>query len=558
MKKILLGLSLLFLFACGGGNDNKKEAPKDGTKVVKQMDENQELNIFLGTEPKTLDPARSTDSYSSSVLVLTNEGLLGAEADENGMDKLVPAGAESWSVSEDNLTWTFNLRKNAVWADGKQVTAHDYYYGIMRVLDPKVGSTYSFLLYPVKGAKAYNSGKGEKKDVGVKVIDDYTIQITLENPTPYFGQLAYFKVMYPQRKDIVEKYGEGYGSEGFHILSNGPYILKEWVHNNKVVLEKNPNYWNRDAFKLNKINELIVADENSRMNLLASGQVDMGSADKPEWIAQFNKTGEFTNARRYTLGTNYTLFNTTNEYFKNLKIRKAFSLAINRDELNKVMFNNNFDPAYGFVSKGIKIGDEEYRKVVPEPLKKMVAENPDPKALLIEGLKELGKDPDPSKVTIVYLSSGTASWHRKYSELMQQMLKKNLGINLKAEFVEWPVYQKRNQELDYDMGGQAWTGDYNDPNTFLDMWISSSNIVPNGWENAKYDELIAKAATTADENVRKECFAQAENILLYEDCVIAPTLYRVANNYYRNYVKNYKPTTVAPYNYKGVYIEGRE
>lgn len=289
-----------------------------------------------------------------------------------------------------------------------------------------------------------------------------------------------------------------------------------------------------------------------------NGQVDMGAASKPEWVEQFMKSGDFINIKRYALGTNYNLFNTKNEYFKNAKIRKAFILATDREELNKVMFNGTFEPAYGFVSKGILLGDKEYRTLVPGPIKKLAEENKDPKALLIEGLKELGKNPDPSQMTVTYLSSGTDSWARKYSEFMQQMYKTKLGVNIKAEFVEWPVYQKRNQELDYDMGGQAWTADYNDPNTFLDMWVSSANIVPNGWKNEKYDKLIEQAALTADNKEREELFKQAEEILLYEDAVISPTLYRTINNYCRKYVKNYNPATLGPYNYKGVYIEGRE
>lgn len=555
MKKVLLLLSMLFLFACGGTNEETKT---EDTKVAQEKTEKQELNLFLSNEPKTLDISRSTDVSSSEVLVMVNEGLVGAIADENGKETIVGAGAESWNTSEDGLTWTFNLRKDAKWADGKPVTAKDYYYGITRTLDPKVGSGYAFILFPIKNAKSYNDGKVALDEVGIKMKDDYTLEITLENPTPYFIDLAYFKVMYPQRQDVVEKYGEAYGSEGNQLLGNGPYILKEWVHNNKVVLEKNSNYWDKDSFKIDKINMLIVADENSRMNLIASGQVDIGVADKPEWIKQFMDSGDFYNSRRYALGTNYNTFNTTSRYFKNKKIRQAFTVALDREEINRVMFNGNFDGAYGWVSKGIQIGPEEYRTLVPGPLKKLIEENPDPRALLVEGLKELGEDPDPSKMTVTYLSSGTSSWSRKFSELLQQMLKEKLGVDLKAEFVEWPVYQKRNDELDYEMGGQSWIGDYNDPNTFLDMWTSYAGIVANGWKNPEYDRLLEAAGKTSDQKKRLEYFRQAENILLYEDTAISPTLYRVKNRYIRKYVKGFNPTTVAPYNYKGVYIEGRK
>lgn len=544
MKKVLLLLSMLFIFACGE-TDNSAKAPT------------QELKLFLGSEPKTLDPSTSTDSYSSSIQGLTNEGLVSAVSEKDGKEKIIPAGAESWKVSDDGLVWTFKLRENAVWADGKPVVAQDYYYGISRTLDPNTGSSYAFILYPIKNAKEFNEGHKGIEELGIKVIDDHTLQITLENPTPYFIDIAYFHVMYPQRQDVVEKYGEKYGSEAEQILSNGPFIMKEWIHSNKIIVEKNPTYWDKDSVKLDRINLVVVSDENSRMNLLASGQVDMGAVDKPEWLKQFKESGDFYTIRRYSLSTNYTTFNTKSRYLKNAKIRKAFALAMDREELNRVMFNNKFEPAYGWVSKGIQIGEKEYRDLVPGQVERLLKENPDPKALLVEGLKELGEDPDPANMTVTYLASGTSGWSRKYSELLQQMLKTKLGINLKADFVEWPIYQKRNKELDYEIGGQAWGADYNDPNTFLDMWISTAGIVNNGWSSPEYDELIAKAARTSNQEERLEYFKQAEDILIYKEMVICPTLYKMSNTFIRKYVKNYNPTLLAPYTYKGVYIEGR-
>lgn len=550
MKKVLLFLCMMMFFACG---EKEKETSAGSSEKDKQ-----ELTVFLRSEPKNLDLSRSTDSYSSEIFALTNEGLVAGAMNGKGEEIVVPSGAESWTTSPDGLTWTFKLRPDAVWADGKKVTAEEYVYGILRTLDPKVGSSYAFLLYPIKNSEKYNSGKGTPEEVGVKALDESTVEIQLEHPTPYFIQLAYFKVMYPQRKDMVEKYGDAYGSEGAHIMSNGPYLMKEWVHNNKVVVVKNPKYWDAKNHKLDQINMLIVMDENSRMNLLSNGQVDIGVANKPEWVKQFTDSGKFYNQKRYELATNYAYFNQNSKYFKNVKIRQAFSLALDRESINKVMFEGYNDPAYGFVSKGIQIGDKEYRSLVPGQLKGLMEKYPDPKVLLSEGLQELGMDPDPSKMTITYLSSGTDSWARKYAEFIQQMLKTKLGIEVNAEFVEWPVFQKRTDELDYEMAAMAWSGDYNDPNTFLDLWISSSKMVPTGWANAKYDELIKKAGETDDQSKRLEYFKEAEDILVAQETVVAPVLYRVKNSYIRNYVKDYNPTVIAPYNYKNVSIEGRK
>lgn len=554
MKKIFLLIVTLFLFACGKSEESEKKSSKESLK----MDKQQILDIFSEAEPKTLDASRSTDTYSSNILALTNEGLVGAKMNDSGIEEIVPAGAVSWEQSKDGLTWIFKLRKEAKWADGIPVTAKDYCYGIKRTLDPKVGSSYSFLLYPIKGAKEFNSGKIPEDGVGVKALDDYTLEIKLEAPTPYFLQIAYFKVMYPQREDIVKKYGDSYGAEGNHILSNGPYILKEWVHNSRIILVKNEKYWDETNYYLTQINALVVNDINSRMNLLASGQVDIGRADKPEWIKQFINSGEFFNIKRPALGTNYISFNQKNELFKNDKVRKAFNIALNRDELNKVLFNGVYEPAYGYVPKGIVVGDKEYRELVKEPIKKLLDENTDAKKLLEEGLKELGIDKNRENLEINFLISGTNSWSRKYAELLQQMLKKNLGIKLKGEFVEWPVFQKKTDELDYEIAGQAWIADYNDPNTFLDMWMTEAKIAPTGWSNKEYDSLIEKAAKTSNSEKRLDYFKKAENILLYKESVIAPILYRVNNIYVRKYVKNYSPTIIASYNYRKVYIKGKK
>ncbi|MGL6100515.1 MAG: peptide ABC transporter substrate-binding protein [Fusobacteriaceae bacterium] len=557
MRKVMYLALVSSLLLVGCGAEEKTEKNKEVAKEVSKS-EVQEFKTFLGAEPKTMDISKATDSYSSTVISLNNEGLVAAYVDDKGIESIVPAGAESWEISEDGMKYTFKLRKDATWSDGKKVTAHDYVYGMTRTLDPATGSLYAFLMSPIVGAEEYNSGKKGVEEIGVKALDDLTLEITLGKPTPYFLELGYFKVMFPQRKDIIEKAGDRYGSEADTLIANGPFILKEWVHNNKVVLEKNPTYWDKENVKLEKIEMVIVPDENARMNLMLNGQVDVGVASKPEWMDKFNQMGVFDFVSRSALGTNYTTFNTTSKYFKNPKIRKAFSMAVNREELNQVLFNGRFVPAYGWVAKGIQINGKEFREQVGEPLNQLLKSDTSAVDMLKDGLKELGLPEDPSLVTVNFLSSGTSEWSRKYAEYLQQMYKKNLGVDIKAEFVEWPVYQKRNDELDYEMGGQAWTGDYNDPNTFLDMWISTAGIVKNGWKSSEYDALIDKASKTANPEERLNYFKEAEKMLIVDEAVIAPTLYRMNSTFVRKYVKGYNPPTVpAVYNMKGVSIQGR-
>ncbi len=539
MKKIILIFITLFFFT-SYSNESKIKT--------------QTLNLFLGSEPKTLDLSISSDNYALEIISLINEGLVNVKNIDNE-DTVVPAGAESWTTSKDGLVWTFNLRKNSLWSDGKPVTAKDYYYGITRTLNPKTAASYAFILYPIKNAKNYNEGKIPVENIGIKVIDDFTLEVILENPTPYFLDLAYFRAMFPQREDFIMKYNDSHGSEHDKIIGNGPYILKKWVHNNMLSLEKNNNYWNEKNFKLDKINFLIVPDENSRMSLLLNGTIDIATVSKPEWMNTFEKSNKFNYLNNPSLGVNYNTFNTKSRYFKNLKIRQAVALAIDRNELNQIMFNGTYLPAYGWVSNGIQINGKEYRTLFPGPLKAIIDKNIDPKELFIQGLKELNEDPVLEKVTISFITTGTSPFHKKYSELLQGMLKKKLGINLKIEFLEWPVYQKRTQEMNYELGGQGSIADYNDPNSFLERWTSTTNFIPTGWSNKEYDTLIELARKTNNNDDRLEYFKRAETILIAEDTVIAPTLYRMNSIFIKKSLINYNPPKIGPYNYENVYLD---
>ncbi|WP_035291442.1 peptide ABC transporter substrate-binding protein [Clostridium sp. KNHs214] len=537
------------LIGCGSGSKDSASGSK--------MDKEQYLNLVLQAEPKTLDPSKGSDTYSSVVLTQVMEGLTRIEQDENGKDVIKPAGAEKWEHNENGTEWTFHLR-DYQWSDGKKVTAKDYEYGIKRTLDPKTGSTYAFLLSPIKNADEFNKGKAAADTVGVKAVDDKTLKITLKQPCAYFVDLTYFKVMHPQRQDIIEKAGEKYGSEANTMVFCGPFTIKEWTHQNQVVLEKNDKYWDKDKVKLSKATYKIIKDQNAMYNSLYNGELDSAGVSKPEWIKKFDATGKFQNIKGYVPTTNYTFFNTKDKLFSNTNVRKAFSLAITREDMANVIFHGVAEAAYGWCPPSLQIGGKEFREAVGEqPIKKLAAENKDPKELLVKGLKELGMDPDPTKLSVKVLESGTSQWQRTYAEYEQQMFKKVLGVNVKAEYAEWPVFQKRTDELDYQIAGAAWTGDYNDPNTFFDMWVTGAGVVQNGWSNKKYDDLIKKAQATMDEKQRLEAYKEAEKILLSDEAVIAPTIYQRRNTYRAKYVKNLMSPLFGTGDIKYAYTEGR-
>lgn len=560
----LLAISLMSSFAlvgCGGSTDSS--STDNNGKGTDGVDSEQYLNIVLQAEPKTIDQSRSSDSYSSQILTNCQEGLTRIIQDENGQGKIEPGLAINWEKSEDGLTWRFNLR-DAKWSDGEPVTAEQFVYAIRRTLAPETASKYSFLLSPILNADEYNSGKVAAEDVGIKAIDSKTLEFKLKAPCAYFLDLTYFKVMQPQRQDYVEKYGDTYGTEADTMPFVGPFKITDWTHNSKVDFTKNENYWDAENVKLENISMKIIQESNSIMQELYSGSLDMAGVNKPEWIQKLDETGKFNVLKGYDASTTYTFFNqaekVSNEVniFSNENVRKAFVIAEKREEKIETLRKGLGEPALAFCPPSVQIGGEDYRtKVNYLPVEELIAENSDPKALLIEGLKELGLGEDPSKVTIKYLQSGTDNTAKEFAEFQQQAYEQTLGINVDIEFVEWAIFSSRIEQQDYQVAAMGWTGDYNDPNTYLDMWTSTAGIVQTGWKSEKYDELITKAAASADENERAELFKEAEKILIYEDSVISPETWRVKNTYVRDYVKNYSNPLFGTIDLKYTYTSGR-
>ena len=558
-KKILaslLALSMVTSVALVGCGNKEEESGKGAASG--EMDKEQYLNLELKAEPKTIDQSKASDSYSAEILANCQEALTRNTQDENGQDKIEPGMAESWKASEDKTVWTFNLR-DAKWSDGKAITAKDFVYGITRTLDQNTASPYAFLLYPIKNAEEFNSGKVKAEELGVKAIDDKTLEFTLKAPCPYFLDLTYFKVMQPQRQDIVEQHGDKYGSEANTMMYSGPFVISEWVHNNKVEFTKNPEYWDAENVKLEKATMKIIKDESARMNEMYNGSLDVAPVSKPEWIEKLDATGQYEAKKGYDGSTSYTFFNQNDKLFSNAKVRKAFIIAEDRENKIKTLRKGLGEPALSFVPPKVQIGGEEYReKVKALQIKDLMDENPDPKALLIEGMKELGLGEDPSTITIKYLQSGTDSVAKEYAEFQQQVYQEKLGINVEVEYVEWAQFQTRTDDMDYQVAGMGWSGDYNDPNTYLDLWMSGAGVVPTGWSNPKYDELLTKASQTVDPAERTELFKEAERILLYEDGVISPEAWRFKNTYVGKYVKNYSAPLFGTIDLKYTYTSGRK
>jgi oligopeptide transport system substrate-binding protein len=364
--------------------------------------------------------------------------------------------------------------------------------------------------------------------------------------------------MFPQRKDLVEKYGAKYGSEMATVLYNGPFKLTKWTHNSELMLEKNPTYWDNKTVKLNKVTYKIISDENAVYNSLQNGSIDSASVGKPEWITKFKTNKELTYFQVVNPTTFFQFFNTKDSVFKNANIRKAFSLAINREELAKVIFHDINVPAYGWVAPNININGKEYRSIVPEPLKQLAKENPSAKALLIKGLTELKLDKDPAKLTVRITLGATSQWFRTYGEYIQQMYNEALGVTMKVEQVEWPVFSTQVSKGDFQIGYMAWGAEYNEPSSLLGLLKSDAGAIETGWKNDRYDQLITKASKEMNVPRRLAYYKEAEQILIHDEAVIAPTVYPKSDVFRYSFIKGLGITPFDTAGYKYTYTQGRK
>ncbi|WP_077369243.1 peptide ABC transporter substrate-binding protein [Anaerosalibacter sp. Marseille-P3206] len=534
---LVLALALgALLTGCGKDKDiTENNETQDQQNDMKNEEVEQILNVALDSEPDTLDPSKASDINSGYVIDQVTETLTRLEVDEDGKNVIKPAAAETWEQSEDGLEWTFHLR-DAKWSDGKDLVAEDFVYGIQRTLDPKTASPIAMLLKHIKNAQAIIDGKMDVSEAGAEAIDEKTLKITLEYPVPYFLNLTSAREMHPQRKDIHEQYGSSYGTEGDKLIFCGPFVIDEWVHNNQIVLSKNDTYWDKDSVKLDKLVIKIITEETAIMGELENGTIDIAEVSSPEWIERLDKEDKFDKLTTPLPRTEYMFFNQEVKPFSNPKVRKAFSIAVDREEIQKSIYQGLNEAAYGWIAPPINVNGKNFRKEAGDPVQELIKENPDPKALLIEGLKELGMDEDPSKVTVTIMLPGTSE-EKEFGEYLQQTFNEKLGVNIELDPTEWPVFQERNRQLDYEIGYKSWGVSHDDPSAFLDLWLTGTKIVPIAWSNPEYDTLVKEASLSLDEKERLEKFKRAEEILVKDDCAIIPYSYLTKNTYKHKYVK---------------------
>lgn len=467
------------------------------------------------SEPGSLDPALAQGTHESWVIDHTFEGLMKKDKDGN----LVGGMAKDYTLADDGVTYTFNLRDDVKWSNGDPVTAHDFEFSWKRVLDVDLGSTYAYQLYYLKNGEAYNTGQATLEDVGVKAIDDLTLEIVLEQPAPYFVELTAFYTFFPVNKAVVEA-NPDWANEPSTFVSNGAFKLTEWNHKANIRVMKNDNYYNASEVKLDGIDFAILEDENTAWQKYQANEFDFLYPLPQTVVADLQAKGDPELIIGEDLATYYYNFNTEKKPFNNAKVRKALAMAIDRQTITDKVAQGGQTPAYGIVPPGIP---DENGNDFQETQGAYFEEDVEAaKALLAEGLAEEGMTTADIKPTILY---NTSEAHKKIAQVIQEMWRNNLDIEVQLENVEFQVKLDREKAGDYEVSRAGWIGDYVDPMTFVDLFVTDGPYNDSGFSNEEYDELVNTAKSTADQKVRFDAMRKAEAIFMDELAVMPVYFY---------------------------------
>ncbi|PIE93220.1 peptide ABC transporter substrate-binding protein [Bacillus fungorum] len=529
-----------------GGGEEKKSEIKYAAKQVLNRTENQEI--------PTMDTSKSTDTLGAQILGNTMEGLYRLDKD----NKPIPAAAESSTKSEDGKKYTFKLRKDAKWSNGDPVTAKDFVYAWQRLLDKNTAAEYAFIAYYIKNAEAINKGEKAATELGAKAVDDYTLEVELEKPVPYFLNLLAFPSYYPLNEKFVKEKGDKFGLEADTTLYNGPFVMASWKHEQGWQLKKNDKYWDNKTVKLEEINYSVVKEVATRVNLYDTGSIDF-TLLSGEFVDKYKSNkeeyGEYSEASTFFLRLNQKR-NGQDTPLKNKKLREAIALSIDKKGLANVILNNGSKATDQLVPKGLATGSDgkDYQDTFKNGLKY------DPKkgaAAWEAAKKELGKD----QVTIELLSydDGTA---KKIADYFKDQIEKNLkGVTVNTKIQPFKQKLKLESAQDYEVSFAGWSPDYSDPMTFIDMFESKSPYNQMSYSNPKYDDMVKKAGNElmSDAKKRWETLGKAEKLLLEEDAGMVP-LYQTGRAYVmKPNVKGIVKHNISPeYSFKWAYVtEGK-
>ncbi len=493
-----------------------------------------------GTELQTLDPATVTGVPEGRAIRMVFEGLLVSHPETL---KPEPGMAETWEVSEDGLTYTFNLRQNAKWSNGDSINADDFLWSFERFLDPRTAAEYAYMLWYVEGAEAFTTEveNGEPKNsfdtVGIKKLDDYTLQLKLNAPTPFFLELMAFYPMFPvNRRNIEEaqaKYPNSWQREWLkpeNIVCNGPYVVDFRRVNDRVRFKKNPQYWDADNVAFETVDALAVESYTTSLNMYLTGACHWIDVPPANVIQELMPREDF-NPIPY-LGTYFYRVNVTKPPLDNKLVRQALSLAIPRQGITDNVTKAGQIPAYTIVPPGLAgyTGSEMPHGTSYEQ----------DLARARELIAEAGYGPGGKKFPTIEVHYNTADTHRDIAIVIADAWSKNLGITVKLLNQEWKVYLDTQSSLGYDVSRSAWIGDYADPNNFIDLFLTGGENNKTGWGNAEYDEMVRTANLELDPTKRMALLAEAEALLM-EELPVLPIYYYVTQSTYSPRLGGYFP-----------------
>ncbi|WP_139491939.1 peptide ABC transporter substrate-binding protein [Brevibacillus dissolubilis] len=510
MKKNIFVLmsSVLVLGAALAGCGGADNASTEGSQASENSGQPQVLRMNLHSEPPTADPGLAEDSSSGAVVRATFDGLTRLDKDGKPLNSV----ATDVKISEDGKQYTFTLRESK-WANGDPVTAKDFEFAWKRVLDPKFASNYAYQMFYLKNGRAYNENKAKADEVGVKALDDKTLQVTLENPTPFFLELTAFYTYYPVNQKVVEGNAQWAAEAATHV-GNGPFKMDSWEHKSKMVLVKNDNYWEKDVVKLERIEFSMIEDENTELSMFEAGDLDW--AGHPLGVIPTDAIPPLKDAGKLTVHPKAAVywykFNTEQPPFNNAKIRKAFTYAINRQAIVDNITQAGELPAMGALPPTMAFKPDGYFKD---------NDIDSAKKLLEEGMKEAGYTTLPP-ITISY---NTSERHKKIAEAIQDQWKKAFNIDVKLDNKEWKVYLEDLHTGNYQLGRMGWNADFNDPINFLEAFKDKNGgNNDTRWENPKFKEALEKSMTEKNPDERKKYLAEAEAVFM-DEMPVAPIFY---------------------------------
>ena len=512
---------------------------------VESAFENQILHFGLGAEPQHLDPHLATSVAAHNILSALMEGLV---SEDPKSLKPVPGVAKHWEISPNGKVYTFHLRPNAKWSNGDPVTANDFVYSFRRILNPNLGASYSSMLYPLKNAKIYHSGEKswEEAEVGVRALDDLTLELTLENPIPYFLELLNHYSWFPVHQPTIEKFGAfekmGTGwTKPENFVGNGPFYLKKHKINSVIEVQKSSTYWDARMVKLEGIRFYPIDDAYTEERAYRSGFLHLTqtvSADRIDFLKE-NYPDEL-HFEPY-LGTYFYRFNLKAPPFDDVRVRQAFCLSVDRQRLVDKVLKGGQSPAKSFTPPGTG-------GFIPQD-----GFHFDPKKarqLLDSYLAEKGME----KLPPIELTYNTSEGHKKVAEALYGMWNETLGVEIQLLNMEWKVFLSTVSKGDFSLARAGWIGDYVDPHTFLQMWRSGDGLNMTGWKNQKYDQSLSMAETSKSADTRWEYFQTCED-LLAKEAPILPLYFYVHLTLRHPSVKGWYPTLLDHHPYKYVYLE---